>query len=203
MNDVSIRSSTIEGGVAGHGGDGGPGAQGGQGGDGGGGAEGVSTFVDTAGAGGGGGGGGAGGEGGQGGGGAGGRSIGLLTTGSGAIEVIGSGSVVAWAETAARAVLAVGEVSPAPAARASSAAAVVAGCERDGPSGADGAPAVGGDSIGWWDQGNWSRSIDDTTIEAGTPGRGGPAARRPPRSTPRSDSRPLRALVAESAGPVR
>jgi len=31
-----------------------------------------------------------------------------------------------------------------------------------------------GDSIGWWDRGNWSRSIDDTTIEAGTPGRGGP-----------------------------
>ena len=170
-DEVVLRATTIEGGVAGRGGAGGIGGRGGDGGGGGGGADGISTFVDTAGAGGGGGGGAAGGRGGSGGGGAGGRSVGIITTGSGSIEV--SDSTIRGG--------AGGDGGPGGAggltgARGSGGAGQLGGgggrgLQEDGPSGQPGAPADGGASIGWWDQGNWSRTIDRTTIEAGTPGR--------------------------------
>ncbi|MDW3212556.1 MAG: hypothetical protein R8G01_01045 [Ilumatobacteraceae bacterium] len=172
-DDVVISASTIEGGVAGSGGAGAAGAAGGQGGGGGGGAEGVSTFVDTSGAGGGGGGGGAGGQGGTGGGGGGGRSVGLVTSGEGVIEVIGSvirGGTGGDGGPGGDGGLP-GNPGSGGAGRLGGGGA--GGLRADGPVAASGAPASGGDSIGWWDVGGWSRTITDTTIRAGTPGRGG------------------------------
>lgn len=178
-DDVVIRSSTIEGGAAGSGGDGGLGAAGGGGAGGGGGAEGVSTFVDSSGAGGGAGGGGAGGQGGNGGGGAGGRSAGLVTSDTGDIEV--SESVIRGGQGGDGGSGGAGGFPGGAGAGGAgrSGGEGAGGLQQDGVVAATGVPAVGGDSIGWWDVGGWSRTVTDTTIVAGTPGRGGGPDGRP------------------------
>jgi hypothetical protein len=178
-DDVVIRASTIEGGVAGSGGSGGLGTGGGQGGGGGGGAEGVSTFVDGSGSGGGGGGGGAGGQGGAGGGGAGGRSVGLLTSDDGVIEVFDS--VIRGGQGGDGGAGGAGGLPghPGSGGDGRSGGSGASGLQQDGVVAPAGEPAAGGDSIGWWDLGGWSRTVTDTTIVAGTPGRGGGPDSRP------------------------
>ena len=177
VDHAELLESTVLGGTAGDGGAGASGGPGGAGGAGGAAAEGDSSFLETSGAGGGGGGGGAGGHGGRGGGGAGGASVGLITRQVGDITV--RDSTIRAGDGGDGGVGGDGGAKGADGAPGADLAGGAAGSGSGASSGPAGAAGSGGDSIGWWGDGDTARTVTGATISGGSAGQPGGAGGSP------------------------